>query len=411
MHFMKTLLIFSEEWVRIDALIEEVCNPSRTEKLPSEDLVRMEKYIEIFSSYAYTRQISAKEPFTEKVRKAMTEDVKTLAYTNVLGKNDHKRGRNVGKFANGDEQVFNFARNEVFKNVSTQKPARLNHTLASYMRSIGQIKCGSVQGTCFLVKEELVLTNYHVYRMINEERNNPQNPNLSITVSFDYLHPGRIEHVVTVEVDEEHDPQLENPYMDYKFLRLKQNEGLSDRVSLGPIVRNWQLSDGRVIILGYPEGKEMQDEVCVVVGYRAMHETLRKRHELFTGVHMTNAVHLLHGTGVNQSLILPYDTSLFSGASGSPVFEMNGNIVAMHTQGYLLTRNEGNIPNQQENVENQEQDNVPTQGNTRTYSLMEFGIQFIWICEDMRRLHGENVVKDIFPNYKLNPDEESMDSI
>jgi V8-like Glu-specific endopeptidase len=387
-----------------------MCNPSRTENLPSEDLVRMEKYIEIFSSYAYTRQISAKEPFTKKVRKAMTEDVKTLAHTNVLGKSDHKRGGNDGKFANGDEQILNFARTEASKNVSVQKPARLNQTLASYMRSIGQIKCGRVKGTCFLVTKELILTNYHVFRMIKEERNYLQNPNLPITVSFDYLYPEQTEHVLTVEVDEERDPQLENPYLDYKFLRLKQNENLNDRVSLGPIVRNWQLSDGRVIILGHPVGKEMQEEVCVVVGYRAMHETLRKRHELFTGVHMTNAAHLLHGTGVNQSL-LPYDTSLFSGASGSPVFEMNGNIVAMHTQGYLLTRNEGNIPNQQENVENQEQDNVPTQGNTRTYSLMEFGIQFIWICEDMRRLHGENVVKDIFPNYKLNPGEESMDSI
>ncbi len=302
----------------------------------------MGKYIkEISPSYVYTRQISAKKPFTENVRKAMTENVKKSARTTLLDNNDYKPRRNDGKFVNEDQQIFNFARSELFKNASTSKPARLNETLASYMRSVGRIVCGSVQGTCFLVTEELVITNYHVYRSIKDERNNLQNPNLPITVLFDYLYPGETEHVVTVEVDDESDPQIDNPYLDYKFLRLKQNESLRDRVPLGFLVRNWQLSDGRVIILGYPEGKEMHDEVCVVVGYRAMHETVRKRHELCNGVHMTNA-ELLHRTE-NYQDCLPYDTSFFSGASGSPVFEMNGNIVAMHTQGYHLDRHEENI--------------------------------------------------------------------
>ena len=464
-------LYFSDEWV--DTLIEEACNPSRTERLPNEELVRMEKYIkEVFPSYVYTRQISIKEPFTKKIREAMTENVsKTSAYTSFLGKNVHRHGRKNAKFVNEDQHILNFARDEVFKNASTKRPARLNETLVSYMRSVGQIVCGGVQlGTCFLVTDELVLTNYHVYRSIEAERYKQENSNLPINVLFDYLEPEQTENVV-VEVDEEQDSELENPYLDYKFFRLKQNEGLMERVPLGPMVRNWQLSDGRVVILGHPGGQEMQDEVCIVVGYRAMLERIRDRHKKCNGVHMTNA-QLLHETEDYQGC-LSYDSSFFSGASGSPVIQMNGNIVAMHTQGYTLEIKEENTPNQQENAANQEQENAANQEQDnaanqeqenaadqgpdnaanqeqdtaanqeqdsvanqeqenaanqeqenaanqeqenvsgqrikRKYSLMEFGVQFFSICGDMRRKYGKNTVKKIFPNYKLKQGEEPMD--
>ena len=451
-------------------MIEEACNPTRTERFSNEDLVRVKKYIEISPSYVYTRKISAKKPITEDVRSAMTENAKQSAYKILLGQNDKNYGGTVGEFSN-DHKVFNFAKSEVFKNASVRKPARLNEIFGHYTRSIGQIMCGEFEvGTCFLVTHELVITNYHVYRDIKWIRCR-QNANLPIFVRFDYLHAGQRDNFLTVEVDE-HNSTLENPYLDYKFFRLKPNEGLGGRVLLGPMVRNWQLSDGRVIILGHPEGKEMQDEVCVVVGYRAMQETLKKRHEQFNGVHMTNS-ELLHKTEDYQGS-LSYDTTCFRGSSGSPVFEMNGYIVAMHTQGYLLKKEpenassqeeenipyheQENIPNleqenvpnheqesipnleqenvpnlehenvpnheqenilnleqenvpnpEHENVPNQEQENILGQVNTKTYSLMEFGVQFIVICRDMRHWHGDDVVRKIFPHYTLKPGEEPMD--
>ena len=349
----------------------------------------MEKYIkEICHSYVYTRQISVKKPFTKEVRKAMTEDVKMSAYTSLLGKNVHNVDVKNTRFANEDQEIYNFAKDEACKNVSTKRPAKLNETLASYTRSVGQVVCGEVQlGTCFLVTDTLVITNYHVYRMAQAEKSKPGNSKLPITIFFDYMDRENHENVVIVEVDEEQDCKLENPYLDYKFFRVKQHVGLRDRVSLGPMVRNWQLSDGRVVILGHPGGEEMQDEVCIVVGYRAMLDKLNERHRQFYGVHMTNA-QLLHKTEDYQGC-LSYDTTFFSGASGSPVFEMNGNVVAMHTQGYTLERKEE---------------------NSRKYSLMEFGVQFFSICRDIRRWHGETVVKKLFPNYKLKQGEEAMDA-
>jgi hypothetical protein len=214
------------------------------------------------------------------------------------------------------------------------------------------------------------------------------NPNLPIEVSFDCLDARRPEDVRTVEVDEEHDPEdpedpeLESSCLDYKFLRLRENEALTGRDGLGPIVRNRSLQEGLVIIVGHPAGsEEMQQETCVVVRNQSWREQLQQRHHR-TGLHMTNEDRLRANSYQEQGC-LPYDTTLFSGASGSPVFDMNGNIVAMHTQGYTL------------NVQGAK------------CSLMEFGVQFNAICEDMKRRNI--VVEQYFPDYNLENHEERMD--
>ncbi|CAB4038018.1 Hypothetical predicted protein [Paramuricea clavata] len=378
----------------------EACNASRTERLANADLVYLENYIREFSSkYVYTHHASSNEPLTEKLRKSMTENVKSTAYGNLLNpRNKVNLKINDGKFVDDDQQILNFAKDDLSKNTSTKIPARLLEPLGSYIKSIGQISCGRIRGTCWLVTDMLVITNYHVYLSFNTERIKRENPSLQITVSFDYLHPGQTEHdVVIVEVDERRNPQLESSELDYKFLRLKENEGLEDRVRLGSIVRSRPLQDGRVVIVGHSDGSEMQQETCVIVSNYSWRERLKQRQEkleerqpthevnlqISAGVHMTNDDKLR--TSVNKyqkQRCLPYDTTLFSGASGSPVFDLNGNIVAMHTQGYTLHI------------------------DGRKWSLMEFGVQFSAICEDIRRQYTYNVVEQLFPNYNK---EEDMD--
>ncbi len=370
--------LFLVEWVNTVAV--EACNPSRAERLANEDLVRLENYIKEFSSkYVYTHHTSSKEPLTQKVRKSMTRNVKSSAYENLLDpQNKDTIEINDEKFGDNDTQVFNFARG-ILKNTSTKKPAILYECLASYIKSIGEISCGSIRGTCWLVSDRLVITNHHVYMSINTERDELQNLNLPITVTFDYFYPEQTEQVLTVEVDEEGDPQLESPLLDYKFLRLKENEGLRDRVPLGRVVRNRQLHEGLVIIVGHhPVGSQMHEETCVVVSTHSWREKLQERHAICAGVHMTGAETQQVNERYQQRF--PYDTTLFSGASGSPVFDLNGNIVAMHAQGYTLNVQGGKC------------------------SLMEFGVQFNAICEDMRQRYN-NVVEQLFPHYE----EEAMD--
>ena len=305
----------------------------------------------------------------------MTTNVKSSTYRNLLS--TLEKMKNDPKFVDADQQIINVARDDLTKNKSTKMPAILLCRLGPYIKSIGRISCGSKVGTCWLVTNKLVITCHHVYRRFIEER--LLGPNLPIKVSFDCFHAQRPEDVCTVEVDEEYDPELESPYLDYKFLRLKENEALADRDGLGPIVRNRSLQEGLVIIVGHPEGtEEMQGETCVVVRNHTWREQLQQRHHR-TGLHMTDE-HLFRADSYQEQGCLAYDTTLFSGASGSPIFDMNGNIVAMHTQGYTL------------NVQGRE------------CSLMEFGVQFYAICEDMRRRNID--VEQFFPNYNLENDEE-----
>ena len=363
-------------------MIEEVCNVSQTEKLPNEDLVYLEHYVKEFSATrVYTHRASSKDRLTNKVCKSMTRNVKSLAY-NTLLKEEHngESGENNERFVRDDEQIFNFAKDDLAKNTATKIPARLFRQISAHINAIGQIVCGQVQGTCWLVTDMEVITNHHVYRMINNERQKLGNETLPITVTFDYLSPGTEGQVV--KVDETRGDILPgSSEVDYIMLRLKEDESIRGRNPLGPIVRSRPLQEGLVIIVGHPEGEEMYQETCVVVRTLAWRENLTERHYQFVGVHMTNTQRLEYSEKYKSCL--PYDTSLFSGASGSPIFDLDGKIVAMHTQGYTLKVPGGKC------------------------SLMEFGVQFGAICEDLRRRNVD--VDRFFPNYELGKNEEKME--
>ena len=391
------ILIFSVEW--LNAVVVEACDPSETVRLANEDLAHIEKSIKTFSAkYVYTHPASSKDPLTEKVRKTMTANVKSSAYKNLLGRNQGKLCANEGNVVDVDEQIFTFARDDFSKNASTKIPAVLLQRVCSCMKSIGQISCGRQFGTCWLVEDTLIITNHHVYMLFNTERNSNPGLNLPITVSFEFFDPENLEYVRTVEVDEQQDPMIESSHLDYKFLRLKADQALEGRRRLGEFVRNRRLEKGRVIIVGHPAGKQMFQETCVIVRTHSWREIFRKRREKFgqrfeefrrvnegrrrhhadlqhfAGVHMASEDFLRSRERCES--FLPYDTSLFSGTSGSPVFDVNGEIVAMHAQRYTLDF-EGN-----------------------QYSLMDFGVQFSAICEDLRR-RNSNLLQRLFPNYNL----------
>ena len=363
------------EWVNL--LVEERCDANKSKRSENEDFAVHEKKIkEISAKYVYTHPMTGEEPLTENVRKSMTRNVRTSAFANLLGQ--------VEKDEDNDRKVINFARDDLSKNVSTKKPARLQDVFACYNKAIGEISCGNVWGTCWLVIETVVITNLHVYTMINEERKRQQNPNLPILVTFDYFSQEHAEKKLTVQVDEENDPKIESSPLDFKFLRLNKNNRLDFRIRLGEIVRCRPVHEGLVFIIGYcADGSEMHEETCVVVRSNCWRKQLKERLE-HADVHMANE-NLLNQTEKYNDCAA-YDTTMFSGASGSPVFDMNGNIVALHTQGYTLEREDGD------------------------HSLMEFGVKFSAICNDTKRRKLD--VKKYFPNYedgKIICSEEQME--
>ena len=69
---------------------------------------------------------------------------------------------------------------------------------------------------------------------------------------------------------------------------------------------------------------------------------------------------------------LSYDTSMFEGSSGSPVFDKDGYFVAMHTLGW------------------------PNEGGEQ---IVEFAVTFKTIFEHLKQLKGADFVAALFPEY------------
>ena len=148
---------FIVEW--INSMIVETCNTGKSESIENEEVfvVREKKIEEIQAKYVYTHPMTSKDPLTENVRKSMTRNVKTSAYANLLDQvSKDSVDKSNTKFVDNDTQVINFARDDLSKNVSTRKPSILQDTFATYNKAIGEISCGGVRATCWLVLENFV---------------------------------------------------------------------------------------------------------------------------------------------------------------------------------------------------------------------------------------------------------------
>ena len=361
----------------MDEIFESCIDPNNLERIPDAHLLFAEEGIKNFSA-VYTNRVSSTDPLDVKGRESMARNVITLARKNLSG----ARGDKIVDFELGEEEIFNFVRDDTRKNKSTKKAAILLQKLEPYIKSIGRISCGDKAGTCWLVSDTEVITCHHVYRSFVDIRKMWPNFTLPIKVKFDFFYREHsTEERSTVEVDEQRDPDVENSHLDYKFLRLHEHEVLNERVPLGQFVRNYSPEENLVVIIGHPGGEEMKEETCVVADSLSWSNQLEQRRNS-AGIYMTDYRRITEYEDHEECL--PYDTTLFSGASGSPVFDLNGNIVAMHAHGSTLEIG----------------------GQHR--SLMEFGVQFSAICEDLRS--RDLVLLDTyFPDYNFGPNENRMD--
>ena len=359
----------------VEQIINEACQPCRHKLQSKKDFDALVQHVR--ESYVYKHEAEdIKTPLTNEILKDMVSDIKRRAHETLLCRNE------AGAH---DERVLNLAKDSACKNASTARPARFLVRLCPLLKSVGCIVCGNVQGTCFLVKGNVVMTCLHVYMDINNERNTSENPTerKNIKVFFDYLDAGQAENV-SVEVDEVQDLSYFSLELDYVFLRLKEDPSLAGRNELGSLVRNHAVHDGLVTIVGHPEGREKLEETCVVVRSEKWSkqlvervEEVEKRRQEQDRHSGTNNLYTckLSITSGKYNEKLPYDTSMFRGSSGSPVFDMNGHIIAMHAQGH------------------------PLEIDGKVYSVMEFGIHFDKICKDLRRRYGEDIVREHFPRY------------
>ena len=324
---------------------------------------------------------SVKEKLTDELCKTMIEDARASALETLV-----KPGTEKSQL---DSQIRNVAQ-KFGRPASFAVPARVMPKLSKATKSVGLIKCGDCTGTCFLLRKDVIITCQHVINDMYTKRSQSTDKKMYKTISV-YFNFIRSNFGTCYGLVDEKEIYAGDGKLDYAICCIKRDD--SDRstprnlTELGSFVRSPLPRDGLVILVGHPESDYKRVEICRILSSYNWHSTLCKRAsdaeqccqqhpeecKVFNNrsescVHIWKA-RALQGDHPDQ---LPYDTSFFHGSSGSPVFNCDGHIIAMHTQGY------------------------PFYQGSKKVSLMEFGVTFGAICRDVKQRFVQETVKYLF---------------
>uniref|UniRef100_A0A2K5QTH3 Family with sequence similarity 111 member A n=1 Tax=Cebus imitator TaxID=2715852 RepID=A0A2K5QTH3_CEBIM len=225
---------------------------------------------------------------------------------------------------------------KVTKNSYSVKVLKL---LAHLSDSVGHLFWdGATAGcaTCFAFKGLFILTCQHVINLIVGKGIEPSKwadiIGQRVRVTFHYEEPQEKEmNCFSVEPWYE----IYNEELDYVVLKLKEN-GQQVPMELYNGIAPVPLS-GLIHIIGHPNGEKKQTDACVVIpqdqqAKKYQERTQAKEAESPEYIHM----HTQRSFPdiVPNPYVITYDTEFFFGASGSPVFDSKGSLVAMHAAGF-----------------------------------------------------------------------------
>ncbi|CAO2584812.1 Serine protease FAM111A [Lemmus lemmus] len=201
--------------------------------------------------------------------------------------------------------------------------------------------------TCFVFKELYIFTCGHVITDIVGKGVEPSKWASTISrcvkVIFDYEEfPPRKDNAFNVKPWFE----ISNRNLDYAVLELEENgrqvpAGLYNGIGPAPL-------NGLIYIIGHPDGGAKSTDGCIVVPQdnreRKCEENVQAREA--AGDHVSKSFVPFYTQRSFQELfhnsnVVTYDTTFFGGSSGSPVFDSNCSLVAMHTAGFTCEYQSG----------------------------------------------------------------------
>uniref|UniRef100_A0AAR2K077 Serine protease n=1 Tax=Pygocentrus nattereri TaxID=42514 RepID=A0AAR2K077_PYGNA len=207
--------------------------------------------------------------------------------------------------------------------------------------SVGRIKVGDEHGTGFLLFDDFILTNEHVIaKSYDSNANKLTNP---ATINFDLGNKRTLDEELPLlstvfacwKGRDNH-----RRYVDFALLKLQEHsEDISKLPRLLHEFTSRQNIQG-ICIIGHPgAGKKMMDVSCIVP-HRETGPAAGNSIYVSVKFQADYSVFEVVGEG---TFIATYNTCFLEGSSGSPVFDEDCKLIAMHTGGFFTDMNKDHI--------------------------------------------------------------------